>query len=158
MTTLQDERVAHLVRLCAQASTVLFPGGFRVTTSLSGNGCFCAFSGKELAQRQLSERANLTEPTVRTALIKMEQRPHTPTAQRGRQAQTICLSERGRELRRILEPLAVDANDTAMAGLDANQHALHRMLIHILANLETDRPKPKRGVSAFRQPGIGPVT
>ena len=33
----------------------------------------------------------------------------------------------------------MDANDTAMAGLDANQQeAFHRTLIHILANLETD--------------------
>ena len=143
MTTLQDERVAHLVRLCAR--------GFNRSLSrlLSGHDIsfgqwvFLRILWQEegLAQRQLSERANLTEPTVHTALIKMEQqglirRQHK---EGDRRKQYVYLSERGRELRRILEPLAVDANDTAMAGLDANQQdALHRMLIHILANLETD--------------------
>ena len=143
MTTLQDERVAHLVRLCARGFNRSLSRRLSGHDISFGQWVFLRILWQEegLAQRQLSERANLTEPTVHTALIKMEQqglirRQHK---EGDRRKQYVYLSERGRELRRVLEPLAVDANDTAMAGLDANQQeAFHRTLIHILANLETD--------------------
>ena len=143
LSRLQDERIAHLIRLCARGFSRSLSrrlSGYEISF---GQWVFLRILWQEegLAQRQLSERANLTEPTVHTALIRMEQqglirRQHK---EGDRRKQYVYLSERGRELRRVLEPLAVDANDTAMAGLDANQQeALHRMLIHILANLETD--------------------
>jgi len=141
--TLQDERVAHLVRLCARGFSRSLSRRLSGRDISFGQWVFLRILWQEegLAQRQLSERANLTEPTVHTALIKMEQQGliHRKHKEGDRRKQYVYLSERGRELRLVLEPLAVDANDSAMAGLDAaQQEALHRMLIHILSNLESD--------------------
>ena len=75
MTTLQDERVAHLVRLCARGFNRSLSRRLSGHDISFGQWVFLRILWQEegLAQRQLSERANLTEPTVHTALIKMEQ-------------------------------------------------------------------------------------
>ncbi len=142
-TAFQDERVAHLVRLCARGFSRTLSRRLAGHKISFGQWVFLRILWQEegLSQRQLSERANLTEPTVHTALTKMEQlgliyRQHKKG---NRRKQCVYLSERGRGLKQVLEPLAVEANDLAMAGLDANQQkAMHQMLIHILSNLESD--------------------
>ena len=157
----QDERVAHLTRLCAR--------GFNraLTRRLADNGIsfgqwvFLRILWKEegLTQRELSERANLTEPTVHTALTKMEVQGIVSrrTEEGNRRKQHVYLTDRGRALKTVLEPLAVDANKKALQGLEADQQeALRQILIHILGNLEIDeaeaeargeRVPPTRGVA-----------
>ena len=143
---LQDERVAHLVRLCARGFSRSLSRRLAVHNVSFGQWVFLRilWSEEGLSQRQLSERANLTEPTVHTALSKMEQlgliyRQHKEGNRRKR---CVYLSERGHGLKKVLEPLAVEANNIAMAGLDASQQeAMHQMLIHVLSNLELDEVK-----------------
>lgn len=158
----KDERIAHLTRLCAR--------GFNrsLTRRLSEHGLsfgqwvFLRILWKEegLTQKQLSERANLTEPTVHTALNRLEQQGIvTRRTQNGnRRKQHVFLTDRGRSMQSVLEPLAVEANEVALQGLDeADQDRLRAMLILILENLWADeaeaeaqgiRIPPTRGWSA----------
>lgn len=143
LSRLQDERIAHLVRLCARGFSRSLSRRLSGYDISFGQWVFLRILWQEegLAQRQLSERANLTEPTVHTALTKMEQKGliHRRHKKGDRRTQYVYLSERGRELRLVLEPLAVDVNDIALAGLDkTQQEILHRILIHSLSNLEAD--------------------
>lgn len=139
----RDERIAHLVRLCAR--------GFNrsLTRRLADHGIqfgqwvFLRILWKQegLTQRQLSELANLTEPTVHTALAKLEQMGIVTrrTESGNKRKQHVYLTRKGKDLRAVLEPLAVEANDAALAGLsDEDQAWLQESLIVILENLAKD--------------------
>lgn len=141
--TYRDERVAHLTRLCAR--------GFNrsLTRRLADHGVsfgqwvFLRILWKQegLTQRELSERANLTEPTVHTALSKLESQGIVVRRTEGgnRRKQHVYLTDQGRDLQAVLEPLAVEANETALRGLDAaEQDRLRATLIRILENLAAD--------------------
>lgn len=138
-----EERVAHLTRLCARGFNRSLTRRLAETDVSFGQWVFLRILWKEegLTQRQLSERANLTEPTVHTALAKMEAQGFVSrrTQDGNRRKQHVYLTQRGRDLKSVLEPLAVDANQTALRGLDeTQQEALRDMLVHILVNLEAD--------------------
>lgn len=139
----KDERIAHLARLCAR--------GFNRSLSLRlaehgvafGQWVFLRILWQEegLTQRELSERANLTEPTVHTALNKLEAQGIVTrrTEEGNKRKQHVYLTDQGKALQKVLEPLAVDANQTALHGLDDKEEAyLKRALILILHNLAKD--------------------
>ncbi|WP_223228034.1 MarR family winged helix-turn-helix transcriptional regulator [Lutimaribacter pacificus] len=138
-----DERIAHLTRLCAR--------GFNRSLTLRlaehgvsfGQWVFLRILWKEqgLTQRELSERANLTQPTVHTALGKLEQQGIVirRTEDGNKRKQHVYLTDAGKALQAVLEPLAVEANEAALQGLDADdEDGLRRLLILILQNLATD--------------------
>src|SRR5690606_34922978 len=102
------------------------------------------------SQRELSELANLTEPTAHTALSRMEtlgliSRRNVEGNKRRLHA---FLTQKGRELQSRLEPLAVEANQLAVQGLsDEEQEILRRGLLKIIENLEKDEADAaRRGV------------
>lgn len=139
----RDERVAHLTRLCARGFNRSLTRRLADHDISFGQWVFLRilWDQEGLTQRDLSERANLTEPTVHTALTKMEQKGIVSrrTREGNRRKQHVYLTERGRALRSVLEPLAIEANDIALLGIDkAQQETLRQMLIQILGNLETD--------------------
>lgn len=139
----RDERVAHLTRLCARGFNRSLTRRLAENDVSFGQWVFLRILWKEegLTQRELSERANLTEPTVHTAMTKMEQQGVVTRRTEGgnRRKQHVYLTPHGRALKSVLEPLAVEANETALEGLDSGQReALRQMLIHILGNLEVD--------------------
>lgn len=139
----QNERVAHLTRLCARGFNRSLSRRLAENDISFGQWVFLRilWQREGLTQRELSERANLTEPTVHTALAKMESQGIVKrrTKHGNRRKQHVYLTERGSALRSVLEPLAVEANETALRGLDADQQeALRQMLILILGNLEAD--------------------
>jgi DNA-binding MarR family transcriptional regulator len=138
-----DERVAHLVRLAAR--------GFNRSLQLRlaehgitfGQWVFLRILWQEegLSQRELSERANLTEPTVHTALARLERMGliERRTFVGNRRRQHAYLTERARELRAVLEPLAMDVNERALEGLDeATRQTLRAALLTMLGNLTRD--------------------
>lgn len=140
---LEEERLARLIRLAAR--------GFNRSLSLRlategvtfGQWIFLRILWREdgLSQRALSERAHLTEPTTHTALSRMEELGLIVRRNTGgnRRRLHAFLTERGWRLRDVLEPLAVEANDTAVAGLSAEeQRVLRRSLTVMIANLEQD--------------------
>ena len=157
----RDERVAHLTRLCARGFNRSLARRLADHGVSFGQWVFLRILWKEegLTQRELSERANLTEPTVHTALSKLEQQGIVTRRTEGgnRRKQHVYLTDQGRDLQAELEPLAVEANEIALRGLDAEgQDRLRQTLILILENLTADeaeaeargqRIPPTRGFS-----------
>ena len=142
----QDERVAHLTRLCARGFNRALTRRLADYDISFGQWVFLRILWKQegLTQRELSERANLTEPTVHTALAKMQQQGlvERRTEDGNRRKQHVYLTDHGRGLRSDLEPLAVEANEAALQGFAVEDNeALRQMLIRMLANLEQDEIK-----------------
>ncbi len=139
----RDERVAHLTRLCARGFNRSLTRLLAENDISFGQWVFLRILWKQegLTQRELSARANLTEPTVHTALAKMEAQGIVTrrTEEGNRRKQHVYLTERGRALKSVLEPLAVEANETALRGIaPESREQLRSMLLHILSNLERD--------------------
>lgn len=142
-TGLIDERLARLVRLAARE----FNRALQIRLSSHGISfgqwifLRILWSKEGQSQRELSRMAGVTEPTTHTALQKLESlglinRRNLPGNQR---RQHVFLSDKGRDLRDQLEPLAVEVNDVAVAGLDkATQEALRGTLLTIIDNLKRD--------------------
>ncbi len=140
---LKDERVAHLVRLCARGFNRSLTRRLADHGVSFGHWVFLRILWKTegLTQRQLAELANLTEPTVHTAMAKLQEAGIvTRRTQSGnRRKQHVYLTKKGRSLQQVLEPLAVEANSVALDRLnDAQQEALREVLLHILENLAKD--------------------
>lgn len=142
--TLKDayaqERIAHLLRLCARGFNRSLARQLAEHDISFGQWVFLRILWKQegLTQRELSELANLTEPTVHTALAKLEQQEIVVrrTEDGNRRKQHVYLTERGWSLQEVLEPLAVEANEAGLRGLDAqDRDRLHDVLLTILANL-----------------------
>lgn len=140
------ERIAHLTRLAARGFNRSLARRLADHGVSFGQWVFLRILWREegLTQRELSERANLTEPTVHTALSKLEQQGIvTRQIKAGnRRKQHVFLTETGRALQTDLEPLAIEANENALQGLSQKdrQH-LHQMLNLILENLAADEAK-----------------
>lgn len=139
----RDERVAHLTRLCARGFNRSLSRRLADKDVSFGQWVFLRILWKQegLTQRELSERANLTEPTVHTALSKMEQQGIVIRRMQdgNKRKQHVYLTEKGRSLRAELEPMAIEANEAALRGLDdAQTEMLRKTLILILGNLAND--------------------
>lgn len=99
------------------------------------------WSEEGLTQRELSERANLTEPTTHTALRRLEGQELIVrrSLSGNRRKQHVFLTKKGRGLRSVLEPLAVEANERALTGIAQDERErLRDLLILILDNLAAD--------------------
>lgn len=139
----KGERIAHLVRLCARGfnrSLQLRLADHDVTF---GQWVFLRILWVEegLTQRELSERANLTEPTTHTALGRLERQGLIVrrSMSGNRRKLHVFLTKQGRALRGALEPLAVEANERALRGVAADERErLRDVLIQILDNLAAD--------------------
>ena len=148
---LQEERLARLIRLAARAFNRSLTLRLATEGVTFGQWIFLRilWRGDGLSQRELSNRANLTEPTAHTALSRMEELGFIVrrNAEGNRRRQHAYLTERGWQLRDRLEPLAVEANDLAVAGLsDDEQKVLRKALTLMIHNLEHDeRAAAKRG-------------
>jgi len=139
----QTGQFAHLVRLCAR--------GFARSLQLRlvdenvsfGQWDFLKilWQTEGLSQRELADRSGLSEPTVHTALLKLEklgyvERRHNPG---NRRKQHAYLTVEGRRLRHVLEPMAVEVNTRALAGLTvAEQKLVKGFLKKIIGNLARD--------------------
>jgi len=147
-----DERIAHLVRLCARG----FGRSLQVRLAdhdvSFGHWVFLRilWSEEGLSQREMADRAGLTEPTVHTALLRLEKLGYIErrTFAGNKRKQHAFLTETGRALRDVLEPLAVEVNDRALSGLDdATRFKFKDILKIVLGNLAEDEA---RAVAAGR--------
>lgn len=138
-----DERIAHLVRLCARG----FGRSLQVRLAdhdvSFGQWVFLRILWAEegLSQREMADHAGLTEPTVHTALLRLEKLGYIErrTFAGNKRKQHAFLTETGRALRDVLEPLAVEVNDRALSGLDDRARAEFKdTLKTVLANLAKD--------------------
>ncbi|MEQ8488278.1 MAG: MarR family winged helix-turn-helix transcriptional regulator [Marinovum algicola] len=148
----EEERVARLVRLAARSFNRSLQ--LRLTSEgvTFGQWIFLRilWQNDGLSQRDLSDHANLTEPTTHTALMRMQELGLITRQKVGtnRRRQHAFLTERGWELRDKLEPLAVETNEVALAGLRDDEVAtLRRALSTVIRNLEQDEQEAaKRGL------------
>lgn len=154
-----DERLARLIRLSARGFNRALSLRLQQHDVTFGQWIFLRILWVEdgLSQRELSQRANVTEPTTHTALKKLELqgliRRDNPDDNRRRQH--TYLTEQGKALRAVLEPLAIEANEVAAEGLSATEREdFRRYLLILIRNLERDEAEaskkglkvpPKRG-------------
>lgn len=144
-----DERLARLVRLAARGFNRSLQIRLRTQNVTFGQWIFLRILWKEdgLSQRELSERANLTEPTAHTALLRMEELGYIVrrNIEGNKRRQHAFLTPKGWELRDQLEPLAIEANDIAVAGLtEDEQLILRKALAVMIRNLERDEAAAAR--------------
>jgi DNA-binding MarR family transcriptional regulator len=91
-----------------------------------------------LTQRELSQRVGMMEPTTVTALNGMEKRGYVKRVRNtdDKRKVNIYLTDRGRALRNILLPHAIDVNVRAVAGVPlADVETLRRTLHTMKRNL-----------------------
>ena len=144
-----EERIARLVRLSARAFNRSLQ--MRLTTEgvTFGQWIFLRilWTCDGLSQRELSEKAHLTEPTAHTALLRMEELGFITRRNVGgnKRRQHAFLTEKGWALRDRLEPMAVETNELALDGLSHEEvEVLRRALSLMIRNLEEDE---KRGAA-----------
>lgn len=138
-----DERMARLVRLAARGFNRALQLRLQTENVTFGQWIFLRILWQEdgLSQRELSDRAHLTEPTAHTALIRMEELGFIErrNVEGNKRRQHAFLTKRGWALRDVLEPLALEVNDAAMAGLSEKaQEDLRNSLSVMIRNLESD--------------------
>lgn len=135
-----DDRLAHLVR---DASRVLTKSMQLRLAAYSVNFGHWAFlrvlwSTEGLTQRELSEEVGLMEPTTFSALKAMEsqgliERRHLDG---NRKRIHIYLTQKGRDLKDQLVPIAEELNEVAVQGLtEEERKIMHKGLLAIIENL-----------------------
>ncbi|WP_245759335.1 MarR family winged helix-turn-helix transcriptional regulator [Tranquillimonas alkanivorans] len=139
----QEERIARLVRLAARSFNRSLQMRLASEGVTFGQWIFLRILWRSdgLSQRELSERANLTEPTAHSALSRMEELGFITrrNVAGNRRRQHAFLTDRGWRLRDKLEPLAVETNELALAGLNDDEvRVLRKALNCVIRNLEQD--------------------
>ena len=135
-----DDRLAHLVRDAGRVLTKSLQTRLAEHSVSFGHWSFLRilWVSEGLTQRELSEQAGLMEPTTFTALKAMEangliERRHLNG---NRKNIHIYLTQKGRDLKEILVPLAEEVNDIAVQGVDDDDlRATRRTLLTIIRNL-----------------------
>ena len=135
-----DDRLAHLVRDAGRVLTKSLQTRLAEHSVSFGHWSFLRilWVSEGLTQRELSEQSGLMEPTTFTALKAMEangliERRHLNG---NRKNIHIYLTQKGRDLKEILVPLAEEVNDIAVQGVDDDDlRATRRTLLTIIRNL-----------------------
>ncbi len=139
----EEERIARLIRLAARYFNRSLQMRLTSEGVTFGQWIFLRILWRDdgLSQRELSERAHLTEPTAHTALMRMEELGFITRQKVGtnRRRQHAFLTEKGWALRDRLEPLAVETNEIAIEGIpDDEVRIVRRALARMIENLERD--------------------
>lgn len=111
-----------------------------------------------LSQRELSQRAHLTEPTAHSALTKLEKQGIIARKKVDSNKRTLqmFLTAKGWELRDRLEPMARDVNERSLQGLvDEDERILRKGLLAIIRNLEEDEEQAAR--QGIKMPATRPT-
>lgn len=138
--------MARLVRLAARGFNRSLQLRLQRENVSFGQWIFLRILWREdgLSQRELSDKAHLTEPTVHSALTRMEELGYIVrrNIEGNKRRQHAFLTEKGWELRDLLEPLALEVNAAALAGLGLDEReALRNALATMIRNLEDDEEK-----------------
>ena len=92
-----------------------------------------------LTQRELSQRVGMMEPTTVTALNGMEKRGYVQRVRNteDKRKVNIYLTDKGRALRNVLLPHAIDVNIRSVAGVSLEDVETVRRTLHAMKrNLE----------------------
>ncbi|WP_129138987.1 MarR family winged helix-turn-helix transcriptional regulator [Modicisalibacter coralii] len=135
-----DDRLAHLIRDAGRVLTKSLQTRLAEHSISFGHWSFLRilWVTEGLTQRELSEQAGLMEPTTYTALKAMEANGLIERRQLNgnRKNIHIYLTQKGRDLKETLIPLAETINERAVSGIDENDlRATRRTLLAIISNL-----------------------
>jgi DNA-binding MarR family transcriptional regulator len=135
-----ETSVGYLLRDTYRAFTKLLQSRISTEGVTIGQWYFLRVLWDEdgLTQRELSQRVGMMEPTTVTALNGMEKRGYVKRVRNAEDKRkvNIYLTDRGRALRNILLPHAIDVNIRAVAGVSAEDvEALRRTLHAMKRNL-----------------------
>lgn len=135
-----DDRLAHLIRDAGRVLTKSLQTRLSDHSVSFGHWSFLRilWVTEGLTQRELSEEAGLMEPTTFTALKAMEANGLIERRQLNgnRKNIHIYLTQKGRDLKKTLVPMAEEINEIAVQGIDDDDlQATRRTLLKIIGNL-----------------------
>lgn len=131
-----ETSVGYLLRDTYRAFTKLLQARIATQGVTIGQWYFLRVLWDEdgLTQRELSQRVGMMEPTTVTALNGMEKRGYVRRVRNtdDKRKVNIFLTERGRALRNILLPHAIDVNIRAVAGVSVEDVETLRRTLHAM--------------------------
>ena len=151
-TDVPNDRMAHLVRIAGRFLAKSLQSRLAEHDVSFGHWTFLRilWVTEGLTQRELSDEADVMEPTTFTALKAMEANGLIERRRlNGNQRKMhIYLTDKGRKLKDILTPLAEDINHIALAGVsNADKAATRRTLLAMIRNLAEDNTGVVKAVS-----------
>lgn len=127
-SALEEERFAHIIIVLERLFRKTLEQQLEPHGVPYGHWVFLRILWKEegLSQKELADRAGLTTPTTHTAISKMEELGTVARiVPKGNTTRPlIYLTDHGRALKDILEPLAVTINKAASEGLSSGDLAI----------------------------------
>ncbi|MDL0433890.1 MarR family transcriptional regulator [Marinobacter sp. TBZ242] len=135
-----DDRLAHLIRDAGRVLTRSLQTRLAEHSVSFGHWTFLRilWVTEGLTQRKLSEQAGLMEPTTFTALKAMEANGLIERRQLNgnRKNIHIYLTQKGRDLKESLVPLAEEVNEISIHGIECEDlRVTRRTLLKIISNL-----------------------
>ena len=145
-----NDRLAHLVRDTERAFRRALQARLAPHGVPFGHWAFLRilWESDGLTQKELSARAGVMEPTTFAAMKAMEAQGYVTRTQLPHNKKNVYvhLSERGRALKDLLVPLAVETNLVSTRGVSASDlAAARRVLLEMIANLAQDEASDQRG-------------
>jgi DNA-binding MarR family transcriptional regulator len=143
MPPLMTERIAHLARVAARGFNRALQVRLADMDMSFGQWIFLRLLWVEdgLPQGELGARAQVTGPTAHTALVGLEKLGYVERRKRPGDSRRlyVFLTDRGRALKEVLEPLAIEVNERATEGMSAAEiDGLRKALILLIENLDAD--------------------
>src|SRR5262245_11589531 len=156
---LPHDRFAHLVKLAARALARALQMRLTEHEVSYGHWTFLRilWEAEGLTQRELGDRAGVTEPTTFAALQAMATRGYVLRKRnpKSRKEIQVFLTPAGRARKGRLVPRAIDVNDVVLRGVAAADiAATRRTLIALIENLAADEAAsmtPLRRIPSTRE-------
>jgi DNA-binding MarR family transcriptional regulator len=135
-----DDRLAHLVKDTARAFNKRLQVRLQKHNVPFGHWTFLRilWSADGLTQKELSDLAGVMEPTTFSAIKAMEALGYVTRTQRpdNRKNMYVRLTPKGKALKKVLVPLAVDVNHVAVHSVSAaDLLTTRKVLLKVLENL-----------------------
>jgi DNA-binding MarR family transcriptional regulator len=153
---LHDERMTHLIRTAFRCTSSALQRRLKQQDVLYGHWTFLRILWQTdgLTQRQLSEQADVTEPSTVTALQAMEKLGYlTRQKMPGNKKQIrVFLTPKGMGLRSLIVPCAEEVNRMVVAGISAEDlAATRRTLLAVIENLSGDSDEAREPAVALER-------
>lgn len=145
-----DDRLAHLVKDTARAFNKRLQVRLQKHNVPFGHWTFLRilWSSDGLTQKELSDLAGVMEPTTFSAIKAMEALGYVERRQRpdNRKNMYVHLTPKGKALKKVLVPLAVDVNHVAVRGISAaDLLTTRKVLLKVLEHLAQEEAQMDKG-------------
>ena len=145
-----DDRLAHLVKDTARAFNKRLQVRLQKHNVPFGHWTFLRilWSSDGLTQKELSDLAGVMEPTTFSAIKAMEALGYVERRQRpdNRKNMYVHLTPKGKALKKVLVPLAVDVNHVAVRGISAaDLLTTRKVLLKVLEHLALEEAQMDKG-------------